>query len=405
MPFSIVCISPQIWHAELPTNRQQIMARAARRGHEVLFLESGSFLGRGLRGFSRHPMRELRARLAGEAVADRIVVRSALNLLPWGKRFEVSRSANVWATARLVRRLADRMPSPVVLWLYDPTAYSVIGRVGEALAVYDCVDDYAQQYAPDPRRIALVADSDRQAGARARLVFATTEELAARHRRWNPCTFLVPNGADYDHFAAGSDEALAAAETQGIPRPRLGFIGNLTPEKVDFGLLHALADRRRDWSLILVGPLRERARKPFSALAACPNVHWLGYRRYEELPRYVAALDVGLCPYVTNAYTRNVFPLKVYEYLAAGKPVVATGTPTLAGMGPDVLLADGLEETERAVELALTRASPRDRERRMGLAAKNTWEYRTEQLLALITRELERARAEPLRRSERPEDG
>jgi glycosyltransferase involved in cell wall biosynthesis len=118
----------------------------------------------------------------------------------------------------------------------------------------------------------------------------------------------------------------------------------------------------------------------------------VGWKRYADLPRYVAAFDVGICPYAANAYTRNVFPLKVYEYLAAGKPVVATGTPSLAGLEPDVLVAQTGASLVGAVETALGASTAADRERRMALAARNTWEDRTERLLGLVADELERAR-------------
>jgi glycosyltransferase involved in cell wall biosynthesis len=390
--FSIVCVSPQVWDADLPTNRQQIMRRAARRGHEVLFLESGSFLGRGLGGLARHPWREARTRLAGVQVADGVRVRSALNLVPWGKRYALASRVNFALTATMLRRAVAGLTPPTILWIYDPAAARLVGSVGEAFAVYDCVDDYAEQYAPDRRRMELVAAADRDAGRLARLVFATTEELAERHRRTNPRTFLVPNAADYEHFSAASDRSLAAPEVRDLPRPVLGFAGNLTASKVDFLLLEELARERPAWTLLLVGPVRHPAEVALRQLTTLPNVHWVGWKRYADLPRYVAAFDVGICPYAANAYTRNVFPLKVYEYLAAGKPVVATGTPSLSGMQPDVVLADDVTSAVFAVETLLRGSSTEDVERRMALAARHTWELRTERLLGLVADELERTR-------------
>jgi glycosyltransferase involved in cell wall biosynthesis len=103
----------------------------------------------------------------------------------------------------------------------------------------------------------------------------------------------------------------------------------------------------------------------------------------------VAAFDVALIPYVANDYTRNCFPLKLYEYLAAGKPVVASGLPELAGMEPDVVLTTGLEEFVAAVESALRLREDGDRRRRVERAARNTWELRTERLLDLVASELD----------------
>jgi glycosyltransferase involved in cell wall biosynthesis len=365
------------------------MRRAARRGHEVVFVESGSFLFRRVGRILRRPWKEVRRRLAGDIVESRVQVRSALNVIPWGKRYGVSSRINVALTRLMLRRVVQGLPQPVILWLYDPTAAPLAGSVGEAFAVYDCVDDYAEQYAPDRARMALVASADREAGKRSRLVFATTEPLAKRHRPTNPRTYLVPNAADYAHFSRAAKRSVAAEELNGLRRPVIAFAGNLTAGKVDFSLLRTLATERVEWTILLIGPADAEAERFLASLTSLPNVRWLGWKPYEELPRYFAGFDVGLCPYRASPYMRSVFPLKVYEYLAAGKPVVASGTPTLRGMEPDVVLTEGPESFVGAVESALDRSSVEDRDRRMALAARNTWESRTERLLGLIAAELE----------------
>ncbi|MEZ5099333.1 MAG: glycosyltransferase [Thermoleophilia bacterium] len=197
---------------------------------------------------------------------------------------------------------------------------------------------------------------------------------------------------DFAHFSPAADRSLAAAEARDLPRPVLGFHGNFLGSKVDLGLLRGLAERLPQATLLLVGPARDETDAELQALAALPNVHWVGGKPYEELPAYVAAFDVGLIPYVANAYTRNVFPLKLYEYLAAAKPVVATGVPELAGREPDVLLVEGIDAAVAAVEAQLARDAPEDRARRTAIAAANTWEARTERLLGLVAEALEARR-------------
>lgn len=391
--FSIICVSPQPWDADLPTNRQQIMRRAAARGHRVVFVESGSFLLRDARRLLRRPWTELRRRLAGRTVADRITVRNGLNVVPWGKRYGLASRLNFALTAVALRRAARTLPQPVVLWLYDPAGAALTGSLGEAFAVYDCVDDYAEQYAPDRRRVALVAAADAEAGRSSRLVFATTSPLTERHLRTNRKTYLVRNAADYEHFCRASDRAAADPEVRDLPRPIIGFAGNFLATKVDFSLLELIAHERRDWTLLLVGPARTDSENALERLTARPNVAWLGWKPYDDLPRYVAAFDVGLCPYLANVYTRNVFPLKVYEYLAAGKAVVATGTPSLRGMEPDIVVVDGQAAALAEIEAALERSTDEDRSRRMALAKANTWDARTSRLLELIEAELAATRS------------
>jgi glycosyltransferase involved in cell wall biosynthesis len=386
-PFSIVCLSPQEWDAALPTNRQQIMLRAAARGHSVLFVETGAFLGRHLARLARPGSRRaVAAQLAGAAeVAPGIRVCKALNAAPWGHKRRPANAVNARLTALSLRRLVRRLPQPVVLWLYDPCAAGLIGRCGERLALYDCVDDYAEMEGADEATRQLVAEMDAESASRARIVSTTSRYLHDRHSAKNPETHLVRNVADYGHFAgAAPDPELAA-----LPRPVVGFAGNLHPGKVDFDLLDELVRRRPDWTFVLVGPAQPAAAKRVAALARAANVRWLGHTPYEQLPARVAAFDVAAIPYAANPYTRSCFPLKLYEYLAAGKPVVASGLPELAGMEPDVALVEGAAAFEPAVERALALRSDADRERRMAIAAGNTWEGRAGRLLALVGDALE----------------
>jgi glycosyltransferase involved in cell wall biosynthesis len=388
--FSIICLSPQDWRVDLPTNRQQIMLRAARRGHEVLFVETGYFLGRHFWSLLRGPDRRSLARrlFSTEKAAPGVRLRKAVNLLPWGAKYRLPNSVNCAITARFVRRVADALPKPVVLWIYDPVASRMAGSCGEEFAVYDCVDDYVEQ-TTSRRGRALVAACDLTAAARSQLVFATSTTMYERQRGVNAETHLVPNVGDYEHFVGAGDRSVVASEVADLPRPVLGFAGNFLASKVDFNLLERVARARGDWTLLLIGPSTLETQHVLERLARRSNVRWVGPKPYSELPKYVAAFDVGLIPYVSNAYTRSCFPLKLYEYLAAGKPVVASGLPELAGMEPDVVLEDDAATFVDAIDAALGHLSDADRIRRMEVASRNSWDTRAGTLLGLVQRELQ----------------
>jgi glycosyltransferase involved in cell wall biosynthesis len=365
------------------------MLRAAERGHQILFLETSEFLGKHLWRLARRPRRSLLRRLVGgEPVLPRVTVRKALNVLPWGQRYRIAGRVNGAVTRALVCRVAHALPEPVVLWVYDPCAADLSGRCHEAFSVYDCVDDYVEQVGPDERRRAVVAAGDQKAAAGARLVFATTRPLFDRQSRRNARTYLAPNAADFERFAPATDRSLAAAETADLRRPVLGFVGNIVPEKVDLDLLESLAQARSDWTFLLVGPATPRLAERVSGLSRLANVRWVGPKPYSELPPYVAAFDVGLIPYQLNPYTRSCFPLKVFEYLAAGKPVVASGLPELADMEPDVVLCSSAAEFAAGIEAALAHTGEEDRARRRALAAENTLDGRADRLLGLVAEEL-----------------
>lgn len=383
-PFSIVCLSQSPWDAPLPTNRQQIMRRAAERGHEVLFVETAPFLGRRLRR-SAH----LRDSVGPFDRGGGVSTLNALNVAPRGHRHRLPNALNNRLTARFVRRVAAGLPAPVVLWVYDPCAGGMSGRCGEHFAVYDCVDDYGALAFYTPAERALAVRGDRESSLASRLVFATTSALYERHRALNPRTYLVPNVGDFAHFSPAADPSLAPHELAKLPHPVVGFAGNFMPEKVDLELLARLAAERSDWTILLVGPAEGHARSVLEELVrAHGNVRWVGPKPYAEVPRYVAAFDVGLCPNRWNDYGRSCFPLKVFEYLAAGKPVVATGNPDLAALAPAVRLARGADEVIAAISEALGELGEDDRTRRMQIAAENTWETRTGRLLELVSEQL-----------------
>lgn len=387
--FAIACLSPQPWAVDLPTNRQQIMLRAAGRGHPVLFVETGAFVGRSLAQLVRGPGRRsvLRRLLVSEPVGDGIRAIAALNILPWGHRFRFAARVNARLTSRRISR-ATRRWSRLVLWLYDPCFADAIGHSGERLAVYDCVDDYAQQTGDDARKRATVEWYDTLAASRARVVFATATLLFERHRRVNERTHLVRNVGDYAHFLPASDRGFVCPELAGLRSPVIGFAGNFLANKVDFALVAAIAQRNPAWTLLLVGPARAEAAAGIDALTALDNVCWTGLVSYAELPRFIAAFDVGLIPYLENEYTRSCFPLKLYEYLAAGKPVVATGLPELRGLEPHVVVTEGADGTVAAIERALTTTGPGPAAERQAVARENTWETRAARLLELVADEL-----------------
>jgi glycosyltransferase involved in cell wall biosynthesis len=389
LPLHIVCLSPQSWEVDLPTNRQQVMARIGQNGHRVLYVETEGFLARHLRELRGGASRSLLRRLvAAKAVAPGVRMMKAPTLVPWGHRYRRAAQVNSVLTAWAIRRRTPPDAETTVLWLYDPCFAGCVGKSGERFAVYDCVDDYAEQAGADRRMRSLVAAYDALAASRSRLVFATARTLVERHRKNNARTHLVRNVGNFHDFAPAADRSLCAGELATLPRPVIGFVGNFLPGKLDFTLLEAIASRRPEWTVLLVGPSRDGTTEALRRLASRANVRWMGAKSYEDIPRYVAAFDVAIIPYLRNAYTQSCFPLKTFEYLAAGKAVVASGLPELEGMEPHVVLAEDAGGFIAAVEEALAHTSPANVAARQELAAANTWETRTRRLLELVATEL-----------------
>jgi UDP-galactopyranose mutase len=157
---------------------------------------------------------------------------------------------------------------------------------------------------------------------RADVVFTGGHSLYEAKRDLHPNIHPLPSSVDVAHFARARVPRSEGepADQAPIPGPRLGFFG-VVDERMDIDLLAAVADARPHWQIVMLGPVVkiDPANLPRRA-----NVHWLGMKKYDELPAYLAGWDVALLPFARNASTRFISPTKTPEYLAAGKPVVST---------------------------------------------------------------------------------
>jgi glycosyltransferase involved in cell wall biosynthesis len=198
----------------------------------------------------------------------------------------------------------------------------------------------------------------------------------------------VPNGADFDHFSKALDPDLALpAQVREIPSPRIGFIGFMGFQ-VDVELLLGVARSRPDWHLLLIGPDQLGQDERCARLRGMANVHLLGRKALEDLPAYSKSCDVMLLPYDLSTHAATSYPLKLHEYLAAGKPVVAVPIRELQPFEDVVYLADSPAAFVQRIEQALQEDSGERIQQRVAVARMNTWDQRVRQVSALITRRL-----------------
>src|ERR1019366_4680283 len=303
------------------------------RENRVLFVESLGLRRPQLAGRDlKRIVERLRNGLRGPRATDGLHVLSPLVLPLHSNR--AARAFNRRLLPALVRRATRKlgMRRPI-LWAYVPQAEVLLDALDPELVIYHCVDDIAAQ--PGIDGVTFAAAEERFA-RRADLVLASAPGLAERLRKVSDKVMYAPNVADTDMFAAA------------LPRPRIVFIGAVVSTKLDMELLVGLARARRDWSFALVGPVGPGdPRTDVSMLAAEPNLHLLGRRAYEQLPSVLRGADAGLIPYARNELTNSIFPMKVYEYLAAGLAVVATPLPSLS----EIAELDTASDPEGIVEL------------------------------------------------------
>jgi glycosyltransferase involved in cell wall biosynthesis len=372
----IVCVGFADWDTELRTNQHHLMSRLA-RDNRVLFVESLGLRRPGLssRDLSRIVRRVVNG-LGPPRAADGLHVLSPL-VIPlhrYGFVRAINRRLLPFLVRRAVRRLGMNAP---ILWAYVPQAEVLVESLRPSQVVYHCVDDMAAQKGIDGPSFRA---AEARFAASADLVFASSAPLAERLAQVSDHVVAMTNVADTERFAGALGDGPVDAGIAALPHPRIVFTGAIVRTKLNFELLVALARTRPGWSIALVGPIGPGdPSTDVSALRREPNVHLLGKRRYEELPDVLRGADAALIPYDINELTASIFPMKVYEYLAAGLPVVTTPLPSLAGVEGIVTAADA-EATVAALEELLEADGPEARADRSRLAESHSWENRLDEI-------------------------
>jgi glycosyltransferase involved in cell wall biosynthesis len=376
----IVCVGFADWDTELWTNQHHLMSRLA-RDNRVLFVESLGLRQPQLAGRDfKRIARRLRRGLAPTRQADGLHVLSPL-VLPFHSN-RIVRELNRRLLSALVRRAARRLGlERPILWAYVPQAEVLLDALDPSLVVYHCVDDIAAQERIDT---ASFRAAEARFAARADLVLASAPSLAERLRAISSNVMDAPNVADTELFSQALGPGALDPEMAALPAPRIVFTGAIVAMKLDLPLLAELAKLRPGWSFVLVGPVGPgEPHADITAINGEPNIHLLGPRRYAELPDILRAADAGLIPYARNTLTESIFPMKVYEYLAAGLPVVATPLSALAGL-VDVVTAPDAWGIAELLDEALAADSPERRAERSRAAASHSWDLRLEEIATAI---------------------
>jgi glycosyltransferase involved in cell wall biosynthesis len=378
-----------------PVNSHQVARRLAERGHSVLYVESTGLRPpapfRTSHGLPRM-LRRVRDFLGGvRRAAPNLDVLSPLALPGVGSRSlrELSMRGIGRAAAGAARRLGLERP---VLWAFLPTYLRAADALDPRLVVYHCVDRYAGNPGVDA---AWVDEVERGMLRRADLVFASSPALAEWLGAERPDVELFANAADVELFGrAVTDELPEPSELRGLPSPRAVYVGNLAAYRIDFELLLAVARFRPPLQLLLIGAegLGDvgGARDAGRELCALPNVTALGPRPQRDLPAYLRHCQVALIPFLDNTHTRASLPLKLWEYLAAGLPVVARDLPNFRSLEEEGLIRTARDPRGFVEAVAGALADPpEERAHRLACARRHDWRAQMEALCAAVARGLE----------------
>jgi glycosyltransferase involved in cell wall biosynthesis len=278
------------------------------------------------------------------------------------------------------RRLGFR---DAIYWNFEPGLPNLGRGVKPALSVFHCVDDFSAipyWWHNSANQMGLEEACCREAD----VVICTGRKLVESRRAFNENIHFVPEGADVQAFVAAASAEVAVPDSMAsLPGKMIVYVG-VIDFRLDVPLIEYMAERRPEWSFALVGPMKGDT-MDVAKLKSLPNVHFLGRQKLEDVPAFVKGMDVTLIPYVLNDYTHHIFPLKLYEYMGAGKPIVATAMEEMLPYeGEEMAIGRSPEEFLAKVDDALATDSSEKADARRRAASTETWDHRVEAVSAII---------------------
>ncbi len=387
--YDFIVLSTQDWDA-VPTRKHRFARKFAAQGNRVLYVEQQMHWAGWLVDLKSQLSRVWRHLQGPRKVEPNLWVYTLPIVLPF---FQVVKAINVVNNAvlkwylRAVLKHLKFDSSRLIIWTYTPHSADFVGALGEAAAVYECVDEFtASKGLVNAKAIGKMEHSLLD---KVDLLIVTAQGLLESKQVYVKRAVLVPNAAEVSHFATVADPALPIAESlQAVQHPTVGFLGSVQ-YWIDTELLAEIAEKHPDWTVILVGPVGILAN--VEPLEKLPNVLFTGRVPYAEVPQYVKAFDVCLNPYHMDDVAEHCSPLKLYEYLATGKPVVSVNMPEVHQFRDLIAVAYDRAEFVRLVEETVSSLAEQSIEAitaRMQEAHHHTWDKRFETVTAALAKML-----------------
>ena len=367
----IVCMSTSNWHP-FPTSKQHIMSRLP--DCEVIYFEPPVTYLSPLK--DKTAWRRFR-KIPPHKPMPHVTVYSLPPVLPLYNRFRFINRFNQRKLAKYITKVIKcHSFSHPLLWTFLPTTADL--PLTHSGIIYHCTDRHGAF--PGQINPQIIDSMERDLCAKSNVVLATTHGLCSRMASFGKAAHYLPNGVDFERFHGifpAPDDMVT------IPRPILGFSGALQ-QCINIDLIRHAAASRPDWNFVLVGAALPGV--DISKISRLPNVHLLGFRPYADMPNYVNNFDVCLNVFRKNALSHDVSPLKFYEYLATGKPIVSTSQPTqIQSYANMIEIADTPDDFITACEKAMQTTN--NIEARIGAARAASWDNRMVTLHAILERE------------------
>lgn len=322
----------------------------------------------------------------------RIIYFPSLAILPF-RRFKVIEKLNIWLNLTLFRlfyffKFGLKKP---IFWAFSYQLAELKDYFGWGkLLVYDRVDQITSL---DPKDNKKMKRADQELLGVADYVFTNSPYALKYIKRYNKQSFLVPCGCAVELFL--KKKTKLPKEIRKIKKPILGFVGSVD-HRLDYRLLFSLAKKRKNWSFVFIGDAFTDDLAQFKIvnlshwlgkLKKLPNVYFLGKKPKEKMPDFISSFDVCLIPYKTTLeFVKGCNPMKLYEYLAMGKPVVSIPIEAVKQYSSTVKIANDARNFEKATEkLSEEGYDEKEEEKRKKIAKENSWKEKVKKMWEVIS--------------------
>ncbi len=313
-----------------------------------------------------------------------------INFLPNNSLYKTLYQYNKQVLLKAIKKVIkdNKIKDFIYMTCYDPFFVPVLPKeMGAALNIYQCIDDISTEVYVSKHGVRL----EEQAARDSDITLVTSTNLWRHYRQVQPETHIMHNAVDISIFKNLYYRNIERpAEIKDIKTKIIGFTGNLDDVRLDYRLLRRLAEGHPDKTLLLVGPINSP--EVYSeGLDKMPNVILTGAKTIYEVPNYLKFMDVAILPSLLNKMSRSVYPLKINEYLAAGKSAIATSfSDDIRSFQPHIRIADSHDHFVNLIDKAVADYSETKVQQRMAIGESNTWGDRVNEFWDIVDTFLEK---------------
>lgn len=260
-----------------------------------------------------------------------------------------------------------------LIYNFSPTqaALDLIDILNPSLVIYDCTDNFLE-FPGVPKDI---EQTEKNVLQLSNLVFVTSDYLYQRIKKVRSDVKLIPAGVDFNHFSRADQGITETIKT-------LAFFGGINSQRIDYEFIKEVAKQKPDCVIKMIGPVRSKIEE------FPPNVVFPGTVRYEHLPAHLGQCDCFLLPYRINDYTKAIFPAKLFECFATGKPIIATPLPSFSEFHDEMYIVKNAEECVEVIDKIKNLENKTKYQTRKELARKNSWENRFNEIVSYVEKRL-----------------